>query len=101
MRPVRGGGHHQEHADPAKYGKFLLPHVADGHKQVAKVRPPSFPRMVKKDATTLRRWRVGLGRGNAAWFAAWDCEGQLHAAVRLRGAISRSRGIEFHNSTWN
>ena len=41
VRPVRGGGH-QEPADPAKYGKFLLPHVADSHKKVAYVRsrPP-------------------------------------------------------------
>jgi hypothetical protein len=61
VRPVRGGGHHQEHADPAKYGKFLLPHVADGHKQVAKVRPPSFSRIFNKDATTDYPLASGVG----------------------------------------
>ena len=41
-RPLRGGGH-QEPADPNKYGKFLLPHVADSHKKVAYVRCPILP----------------------------------------------------------
>jgi hypothetical protein len=38
VRPMRGGGGHQEAADPAKYGKFLLPHVSNGHKRMAHVR---------------------------------------------------------------
>ena len=41
-RPLRGGGH-QEPADPNKYGKFLLPHVADSHKKVAYVRCSILP----------------------------------------------------------
>jgi hypothetical protein len=89
VRPVRGGGHHQEHADPAKYGKFLLPHVADGHKQVAKVRPPSFPRMVKKDATTLTSLASGTGAGECG----------MVCGVGLRGAIARRREIARGNLT--
>mmetsp|Transcript_2693 Transcript_2693/g.6458 ORF Transcript_2693/g.6458 Transcript_2693/m.6458 type:complete len:92 (+) Transcript_2693:23-298(+) len=37
FRPLRGGGHHhQEMADPAKYGHFAIPHVSSFHKNLAK-----------------------------------------------------------------
>jgi len=38
VKPARGGGHHQEMADPAKYGTFRIPHVSDTHKRLAHVR---------------------------------------------------------------
>jgi hypothetical protein len=38
VKPARGGGHHQEMADPAKYGSFRIPHVSDTHKRLAHVR---------------------------------------------------------------
>jgi len=86
VRPVRGGGH-QEPADPAKYGKFLLPHVADSHKKVAHVRP-LFPHNGSRGSSVSALPTNGrpVGRGRRELADAPD----RHAPSPGTGAVAAS-----------